>query len=321
MAIRSGLFNSVNGDRRYDAAWFARYFATFIGNGVFPNPSTGLQVTESGNMTTVIQPGDGWINGYFLTNDSQYILQHANADGVLSRIDRVVMQLDYAGRIINIVIKKGAFASSPVAPAIQRDPDYYELVLADVLIRPGVTEIIQSNITDQRLNTELCGIVHGMVQQVDTSTIFSQYQSWLATQKDIYQDDMLDWTAARKDDFMAWFASVQDILDDNVAGNLLLYIQQNDANIKSLILIKRNVVISKTGWFMNSATGLLEYVLTDKDIQDYHVVDINIHVGSLDAAAYVLSACNSGAGKVTLYASDAVESDLMADYRITRQVV
>jgi hypothetical protein len=321
MAIISGLFNSVNGDRRYDAAWFARYFATFIGNGVFPNPSTGLQVTENGNMTTVIQPGDGWINGYFLTNDGQYILQHANADGVLSRIDRVVMQLDYAGRIINIVIKKGAFASSPVAPAIQRDPDYYELVLADVLIRPGITEILQSDITDQRLNSDLCGIVHGTVKQVDTTTIFDQYQSWLSNQKNIYQGDMLEWTDARKADFMDWFASVQDILDDNVAGNLLLLIQQNESDIKSLIKIKRNVTITASGWMMNTSTGLLEYVINDPDIQESNIVDINIHVGSLDAAAYVLSANNSGAGKVTLYASDAVESNLLADYRITRQVV
>ena len=82
MTITSGLFNSINGDRRYDAKWFALYFATFIGNGVFPNPSTGLQVYENENMTTTVKPGKGWINGYFIVNDSDYILEHDLADGV-----------------------------------------------------------------------------------------------------------------------------------------------------------------------------------------------------------------------------------------------
>lgn len=321
MGIISGLFNSVNGDRKYNATWFARYFATFIGNGVFPNPSTGLQVVENENMTTIVKAGDGWINGYFIVNDNDYVLQHDLADGALKRIDRVVMQLDYAGRIINIVIKKGAFASNPVAASIQRDPDYYELVLADVLIKPGVTEILQADITDQRLNSDLCGIVHGTVDQVDTSTIFAQYQSWLANQQDIYEVDMLEWTDLQKDEFIAWFQSVQAILDENVAGNLLLLIQQNESDIKSLIKIKRDVIIPQTGWVLNNTSGLLELVLNDTDIQEHHVVDVNIHIGSLDDAAYVLSACNSGNGTLTLYASDAVEKDLVADLRITREVV
>ena len=98
MAIISGMFNSIDGDRRYDASWFARYFATFIGNGVFPNPSTGLQVLEGGNMTTTVKAGNGWINGYFIKNDSDYILQHDLADGVLKRIDRIVMRLNHLSR-------------------------------------------------------------------------------------------------------------------------------------------------------------------------------------------------------------------------------
>ncbi len=47
--IKSFPFNAVydaNGvpDRAYLAEDFARYFAKFIGTGVYPNPATGLQV-------------------------------------------------------------------------------------------------------------------------------------------------------------------------------------------------------------------------------------------------------------------------------------
>ena len=75
MAIRSGFFNSVNGDRKYDANRFAEYFASFIGNGVFPDPSDGLQVVANDDMTVTVKAGKCWINGYIMINDDDYILE------------------------------------------------------------------------------------------------------------------------------------------------------------------------------------------------------------------------------------------------------
>lgn len=222
MPIRSGFFNSINGDRKYDARWFAEYFASFIGNGVFPNPSTNLQVIESTNMQTVVKSGKGWINGYYVTNDSDYILQHDIADGVLKRIDRIVMRLNYLTREIEIVVKKGTFASIPVAPTLQRDSDAFELALADVFIGNGTTQITQANITDQRLNNEVCGIVQGVVKQVDTTTVFNQFQSW-------FYRKTQDYEAA----FVAWLEEFNDVLDEETAINLLNLININKANLES----------------------------------------------------------------------------------------
>ena len=44
---KSSFFNSVSHDRTYKAEDWAEYFASFIGNGVFPVPSTGLQVVAN----------------------------------------------------------------------------------------------------------------------------------------------------------------------------------------------------------------------------------------------------------------------------------
>lgn len=198
MAIQSGFFNSVNGDRRYDAKWFAQYFASFIGNGVFPNPSTGLKVVEGNNMTTIVKAGKGWINGYFIVNDGDYVLQHDIADGALKRIDRVIMRLNHLTRQIEILMKKGAFSSNPVAPALQRDMEYYELALADVLIGNGVTQITQASITDRRFNNALCGIVKGVVDEIDTTDLFAQYDA----------------------EFSQWFESVKDYLNDTAVGSV-----------------------------------------------------------------------------------------------------
>lgn len=254
MAIRSGFFNSVNGDRKYDASRFAEYFASFIGNGVFPNPSDSLQVIANNNMTITVKPGKAWINGYILINDDDYILALDPADGVLNRIDRIVARYDVVDREIRLEVKKGTFASSPVAPTLQRDADAYELGLADVYIAAGVVSVTQANITDLRFNTELCGIVHGIVEQVDTTTLFSQYQSWynrvteeaetdIEAIKQQFQDDINqflqnwhDWfvniTGEKEEEFDTWFNGIKEVLNESTAGNLLNLIEnhKNDKN-------------------------------------------------------------------------------------------
>lgn len=218
--LHYGPFKGI--ENAWDDDDFARFLAHLVGNGVYPNPSTGLQVIQNENMTVVVKPGAAWINGRFLYSDGDIVLNFDNADGVLKRIDRVILRLNHVERKIEIAIKKGTFASSPVAPTLQRDADYHELALADVFINAGATSITQANITDQRLNTDVCGIVHGTVDQVDTTTIFNQYKSWFDT-----------FTVEQKQEFDAWFATVQNVLNGDVAGNLLNLITANTASINT----------------------------------------------------------------------------------------
>ena len=246
MAEKSGFFNSVNGDRRYKADFFAEYFASFIGNGIFPNPSTGIQVVSNANMSVTIKAGKAWISGYYYCNDSDLVLNLDNADGVLNRIDKVVLQFHTVNRTIVAKVNKGLAASTPTAPILQRDANIYELGIADIYIGKGVLSISQANITDLRLDSTKCGIVHGTIDQVDTTTLFNQYQTWLAEKKSNYDTDMASWTAQKKsdyetwynatilaeqneidtmelqmqDDFEVWFASVKTILDGDAVGNL-----------------------------------------------------------------------------------------------------
>lgn len=176
--VRSRFFNSVNGDRIYQASDWAAYFASFIGNGVFAEPGTSLQVVAGSNMTVVVRSGKGWINGYFAENDGDLILQLANADGVLKRIDRIVLRWNSLAREMQIVAKSSAPSQSPVAPALQRDADLWELCLADVRVNNGVTQITQANITDQRWKKDLCGPVIGVIEQVDPSFIIAQFEDF-----------------------------------------------------------------------------------------------------------------------------------------------
>lgn len=249
---------SLNGDRKVGSAAWRFLFQTFFKNGIFANPSTNLQVLEADNMRTVVKAGRALINGTFMYEDQDLIFQHDIADGLLKRIDRIVVRLDYVNRLMTTVLKKGTFASAPVAPTIQRDAEAYEIVLADVFIGNGVTQITQAVITDQRLNSALCGVVTGTVDEVDTTTLFNQYQSWFAQQKAAYESDFATWTAEQKQefedwqtlnenqlaawknefettaanwfaqeqqDFETWFATLQDLLDGNLAATLTAKVQ------------------------------------------------------------------------------------------------
>ena len=191
---KSMFFNSREGDRRYKAEDWADYFSSFISNGVMPLPSSGLQVVSGENMTVQLREGKAWINGYFYNNTDYLNLTLDFADGVLNRIDRIVIRWDLTARSILAKVKKGVPSAQPVAPTLQRDADVFEIAVADVLVNKGATAITQGNITDQRLNGNLCGISAGIIQQIDTTEFNAQLQAWFKEYMDclLYTSDAAD---------------------------------------------------------------------------------------------------------------------------------
>jgi hypothetical protein len=234
--MRSGMFTSVNGDRKYTSTFFAEYFASFIGNGIFPNPSTNTQVVADGGMGVTVQQGKAWIDGYILYVDNPQSLTLDTGDSLLPRIDKIVIRLDKINREIVLAVKKGTPATNPTAPNLQRDGDMHELGIANIRVDKATSVINQSDITDLRLNSNECGIVRGTVEEIDTTTLFNQYQSWIAQKKAEYDADLINYANTKQSewdswydttttqleaDFMAWINMLEDVLDESAAGNLL----------------------------------------------------------------------------------------------------
>lgn len=191
MAISYGFFNSVNGDRLYNADDISNYFLKLISNGVFATPSNAMQVQEGSGMIVSVSAGWGFINCKWLNNDSAYNLTLDAADIALNRIDRIVMRLnaDRTLRNMELAIVKGTPAATPAPPTLTRVAGgVWELSLAQIYIAANVTDITQANITDERPNTNLCGFVTGLIDQIDTTNLFAQYDSafntWFATIKE-----------------------------------------------------------------------------------------------------------------------------------------
>lgn len=189
MAIESGFFTSSGGDRRYKAEAFTEYFASFVGNGVLPSPFTMLQVVEAVGMTVNVLPGKAFINGHYLFNSEAYPLALAAADGVYSRIDRIVARLDLAYRSITIAVKTGIAGPAPIAPALVRDDTVHELSLAKIMVAAGVTEISQAVIEDTRTDDEECGLSTMLPKGLDVDGMFAQYAAEWQNFKDMYISD------------------------------------------------------------------------------------------------------------------------------------
>ena len=294
MSIMSGFFDSVNKDRVYNAEFLALFHSALVTNGVYPNPSNNLQVVERSNMTTTVKAGKGWINGHFVIATEDFVLQHDMGDGLLSRVDRIVLQLDVADRLIDIVLKKGVMGSNPQPPAVVRNVDFHELVLADVRINAGQVAILQSSIYDQRLNTDVCGYVTGYINQVDTTSIFNQYQGWFndysvtkASEFLTWQNQVTNalenwidaqqlgyeawrkaeeelfqsWSQGRKDGFDAWFETVKDVLDTTTDGKLLNQLNDHkDASMPHVFLDATDNKIYKYGFKTNALKDGLVFV-------------------------------------------------------------
>ncbi len=137
-----------------------------MSNGIFYRSADNLKAAPGVGMAATVAPGSAWIRGYRYENTAALSLQLETAHGVHPRIDRVALRLDNAARTIQMVVLTGVAAASPTAPALTRTADIYELGLADITIQKAVTELNAANVTDTRLNNDLCGLVNSLVSAI-----------------------------------------------------------------------------------------------------------------------------------------------------------
>ena len=173
MSITYGYFNSVNGDRRYNADQMSQYFKGLISNGVFANLGGAMAVVADGQTMTVnVSTGRAVIDCKWIENDAAYPVTITQSHATLPRYTAVVVQLDATERLIRITTKDGTPASTPQEPEIDSET---ELCLAMILVPAGSSMIIQSRVTDKR-GTSLCLWVTGLITQLDSNQLFLQWQ-------------------------------------------------------------------------------------------------------------------------------------------------
>lgn len=258
--MRSGFFNSnITGtdafgnpiyDRAEDATFFAEYFSSFIGNGIFPNPSNNMLVQANNDMTVKVNVGKCFIKGYFGLIETEETLT-IQAPSSTIRTDLIVAGLNTVNREITLYVKKNT-------NTVERNSNIYELALAEITVNPDATKINQSNILDTRLNTEKCGIVSGVVSQVDTQEIFQEYLKWLDDMKEVSQEEFDDWFERIKGQLSTDQAGHLQNEIDEISSDVLKNttdIANNSENISKLSTDLENKTISLTKIYTGSTTA------------------------------------------------------------------
>ena len=156
-------------------------------SGVFgANNNAAVAALAEPIMAVTVSDGKGWISnadgdGVVWWNDTEDIsgtklrLNIDAADGVLNRIDRIIVEwltTTYAD-LPQIKVLKGTSASEATAPALTNNTTVRQISLARINVAAGTTGITATMITDERLDTSES-------VKADTSAINAQYNAAVA---------------------------------------------------------------------------------------------------------------------------------------------
>lgn len=188
MSLQVGIFRSeVIGkdetlglpifDRAVTEEFLEKLFFMVYGDGVFPSPSTAFQLRAGTGLTAALQPGALFCQGKFAYNTEAAPVTFNKNSGEQNLIARLVFRRDLPNRTGDFVVLYGTPAAEPQAPSLTRTADIHELGISDVLLKAGAESITDSDITDLRMDSSLCGIITGSLEITDTTEIFAQFKA------------------------------------------------------------------------------------------------------------------------------------------------
>jgi len=157
MAIKYGFYNSIDGDRRYNAEDFGKIFEGIIRDGVFESVLEKFQITLSSGLSVFVGKGKAWFNHTWLENDASYQVSFTEAEVILNRIDAVVMEFDASDSVRANTIKviTGTPSSTPQPPVLTHTDEVNQYPLCYVTIPAQATSITLANI-NSRIGTTDC---------------------------------------------------------------------------------------------------------------------------------------------------------------------
>ena len=266
MGTYANFYNSDNGDRVYDADSFGEWLRPFFKTGVFNGE---LQVLASSGMEVIVDTGNAFIEGKLKKFDSQTTLTVEQASANSTRIDAVVCRRNDTDRDFTLMIVKG----TTVAPLPVRENGIYDIVLAHITVPASAVEIKQENITDTRMNADICGWVVSNVEEVDFSQVSAQWADYIAS----FEADELQ-------AFNEWFDTIKGQLSTDQAGSLQLQINEqankiatNTANISANKADIDSILADITSLQQTTSTNTsdIQAIKARDDEQDSKIANLN----------------------------------------------
>lgn len=265
MSVTYGFYNSLNGDRKYNAEQISSIFDGLIVDGVFASIGTAFAVKAAGGLTVNVGIGRAWFNHTWTLNDSILPLTAPESEVLLDRIDAVVLEVNgmESVRENSIKIITGTPSSAPVRPTLENEGNVHQYPLAYIYRKFGSTVITQADITNM-VGTDSTPFVTGIIQTISLDELLGQWQdqldqfvdarsqevdNWIANEENDFtawfeqmkadltsEQEYLDqWIASEQADFLVWYNQMKDQLGEDAAGNLQLSIDKEE--IKRILLV------------------------------------------------------------------------------------
>ena len=175
----SGFFNSVNGDRKYNAEQMSAIFDGLITDGIFDTVGDHFQVTPGDGLSVSVGTGRAWLNQTWSYNDSLYPIELTAASPTLGRKDLICLKVDKStsNRTNSIALIEGTPASTPTEPTVSDDSTngiYYHK-LAAVTVPAGATSISAANIQNYIGLSTGTPYVTGIIETTAVDELWSQW--------------------------------------------------------------------------------------------------------------------------------------------------
>ena len=166
----------------YSAEDVATYLCTRT-SGVY-SKETNFAVSITGTRQITVAPGLAWINyddfkGVSVCSREENVLTVPEADNILNRVDRVVLQFDTSENIAAIKLKTGTPAVAAQPPDILQNHNQYELGLCTISVPAGSTAVTAADITDTRADETVCGVMRDGVTGIPTAQLQTQAKAML----------------------------------------------------------------------------------------------------------------------------------------------
>ena len=186
MAIVTYPLNGIT----YNAEDAATYLSTRISGIYAADDCFDLSITA--DRTVTIGPGLAWVRntrfaGKSICNREVLALAIPMADSSKPRTDRIVLRYDKAENKSELLVKTGTPGSAAAAPDVVQTELVYELGLYTVLVAAGSTVVKVADVTDTRLNEQVCGLMRDGVTGLPTAQIARQADALLDAIKAEYR--------------------------------------------------------------------------------------------------------------------------------------
>lgn len=186
MTLTYGFFNSVNGDRRYDADDFSRLFDGILTDGVFPNIGDHFTPKFLSEEAFEIGTGRAWFDRTWTNNSTPLMLTPQAPDVVYPRIDSVILEVNHKTRENRIFYDKGVPASNPSPKGLIKTDDVRQYRLAKIEF--PVNGTFSAQIIKTCVGTSECPIIQGVLHSfTDQDFTKSITNDSLKTNKEMHE--------------------------------------------------------------------------------------------------------------------------------------